>query len=83
MRGLFIEDKNFFCPLNKCEFCSVAAEEIIDYSLVDQQDNDGGANTESDIARLIPDIHCPCLDLPEPKQQKEKKNCLSCAFFAV
>ena len=54
-------------PLKKWEFCVVAAEEMMYYSVVYPQENDSVTNIASDIMRLRRDIHCPCLDISELK----------------
>ena len=64
--------------------CAVDAEEIMVYSVVDPQDNDGAANIASDIMILRQDRHCPYYYLYELKHQLNYKwVLLSCDVWSV
>ena len=57
---------------------------MMEYSVVDTQDNEGVDNISYDIMRLRQDCHCLCLNMSELKQQLNfKRVCMSCAMCAV
>ena len=60
-------------PVNKWGLGVVAAGEIMSYSVVDPQGNYSVANIASGTTRLRKDIHFPCLDISELKQQRNIK----------
>ena len=64
--------------------CGVAEKEILDYSVVDPQENCSVSNIGSYIMRLRRDGHCPCLHMTDMKQkQKIKQIYLRNAVYAV
>ena len=67
--------------LKKWDFCDVAEEEMVAYSVVDTQDNDSVYNIAYDILRLRRDGNCPCFYMYELKQQQNLR--LFCLIFAV
>ena len=70
--------------MKKWEFCAVSADEMMAYSVLNPEYNDFVSNIESDIMRLRRDVHCPCWDLYELKQQQNFNRVhLSCDVCAV
>ena len=56
-------------PLEKWYFCVVSEEEMMNYYVVDPQENGGVGNIAPDSMRLRRDGHYPCLYMSELKQK--------------
>ena len=56
-------------PLEKWYFCVVSEEEMMNYYVVDPQENGGVANIAPDSMRLRQDGHYPCVYMSELKQK--------------